>query len=146
MAHAGASRGAGWGVLTLGGFPGSRASVPGSAAGGDLSLLSGGGQLGYALAVARRLELAPVVGAEVEWVHGSGSGVARPADGDLLLLSFAGGGRAALPLSAGWAMFGQGLLSGLVTRPRFVLEGLGELYQPPGWGFCFSLGAEWRPP
>ena len=58
----------------------------------------------------------------------------------------ASGGRAALPLSANWAIFGQGLFSALVARPRFVLDGVGELYRPPAWGLRFSLGAEWRQP
>jgi len=147
LAHAGISRRAGWAVATFGAFPARHASVAGAAAGGDLSLFSFGAEVGYTIALAPKgFEVSPLVGGELDWVRGAGTGVAHPGDGSLLLVGLSGGGRAALPLSASWAIFGQGLFSALVARPRFVLDGVGELYRPPAWGLRFSLGAEWRQP
>lgn len=147
VAHAGISRSAGFAVAVLGFFPARHATVPGTSAGGELALFSFGAEAGYAVAVApQRFELSPVVGAELDWVAGAGTGIDHPADGNLLLVALSGGGRAALHLSPSWAVFGQGVVSALVARPRFVLDGVGELYRPPAWGLRFSLGAEWRPP
>lgn len=147
LAQAGISRGAGFALACLGFFPARHATVPEKSAGGDLSLFSFGAEAGYAVAVVpERFELSPVLGGELDWVRGVGTGVAHPAHGSLLLVGLSGGARAALRLSPGWVVFGQGLISALVARPRFVLDGVGELYRPPAWGLRFGLGAEWRPP
>jgi hypothetical protein len=130
--------------LNLGFFPARHASVAGSTAGGELALISVGPELGYAF-VWSGFEASPLLDLDLEWLRGSGSGIAHPADADLLLLGVGGGVRVALRPSPSWALVGHGMLSVLAARPRFVLEGIGPVYRPPSWGLRLGLGAEWRP-
>jgi hypothetical protein len=142
---AGMGRSGWWALGNVGFFPGRRASVAGSSAGGNLSLLSVGPELGYAITLGR-VEALPLVSLDLQWLRGSGRGVEYPTDAELLLVSLGGGARAGVRLSPSFALFGQALISALARRPRFVLEGIGPVYQPHAWGLRFSLGAEWRPP
>jgi hypothetical protein len=119
--------------------------VPGQRAGGDLSLLTTGVEVGFVALDAQLVEISPVLGAELEWVRGSGTGITDPTDASLLLLGFAAGGRAALRLTSQWALFAEGAFSALAARPRFVLQGVGQVYRPEAWGLRVGVGAEWRP-
>ncbi|HVY32311.1 MAG TPA: hypothetical protein VHB79_37500 [Polyangiaceae bacterium] len=132
-------------LLSVGFFPARHAGIAGSAAGGDLELGSLGTDVGYSFAF-QSLGVTPLAGVELDWLHGSGSGVARPASADLLLIGFEAGARVGLGVSRSWTVLGQGLVSVLAQRPRFVLDGLGEVFRPEPWGVRFGLGAEWREP
>lgn len=145
LARAGVARARGWAVASFGFFPNQRARVPQQSAGGDLSLLTSGIELGFVTLDAQLVEVSPLLGAELEWVRGSGTGVTDPSDANLLLLSFAAGGHAALRLTPQWALFAEGAFSALAARPRFVLGGVGQVYRPDAWGLRVGVGAEWRP-
>jgi hypothetical protein len=145
LARAGFARARGWAVASFGFFPERHASIPRQSGGGDLSLLTTGIEVGFVALDAHLVEVSPVLGTELEWVRGSGTGVTDPADAHLLLLGFAAGGRAALRLTSQWALCAEGAFSALVARPRFVLEGVGQVYRPEPWGLRVGVGAEWRP-
>jgi hypothetical protein len=145
LARAGVARARGWAGASFGFFPERHASVPGQRAGGDLSLLTTGIEVGFVALDAQRVEVSPVLGAELEWVRGSGVGVTDPAEADLLFLGVTAGGRADLRLTSQWALCAEGAFSALVARPRFVLEGVGQVYRPEPWGLRVGVGAEWRP-
>ena len=145
LAQGGVSRAHGWLLATLGYFPSRHTSVAGATAGGDLSLLSGGLEVGYGVDLnPSSLEVSPLVAAELEWVRGSGSGVEHPADAELLLLGLGAGGRASLRVTRSWLVVAQVVFSVLPRRPRFVLQGVGEVYRPEPWGLRLSFGVEWR--
>jgi hypothetical protein len=132
-------------LLDAGFFPERHAGVAGSSAGGDLELGSLGTNVGYAFAFSS-VRVTPLAGVELDWLHGSGSGVSQPGSADLLLIGFGGGARLGLSVSRSWTVYGQGQLSVLAQRPRFVLDGIGEVFRPEPWGLRFGLGAEWREP
>lgn len=132
-------------LLNVGFFPERHAGVAGSSAGGDLELGSLGTNVGYAFAFGS-VRVTPLAGVELDWLHGSGSGVTQPGSADLLLIGFEGGARLGLAISRSWSVYGQGHLSVLAQRPRFVLDGIGEVFRPEPWGLRFGLGAEWREP
>lgn len=131
--------------LNLGFFPERHAGVAGSSAGGELQLGSLGTDVGYVF-VLNGARVTPLAGIELAWLHGSGSGVTQPGSADLLLVGFEAGARLGLGVSRSWTVFGQGLGSVLAQRPRFVLDGIGEVFRPEPWGLRFGLGAEWREP
>jgi hypothetical protein len=132
-------------LAELGFFPSRHAEVDGAAAGGDLLMASGGGQLGYILRFGRAA-VAPIAGVELEWAHGAGSGVDHPDSADALLVAFQGGARLSLEVSRAWGLIGTVQFSTLANRPRFVLDGIGPVFQPDPWGLRFGVGAEWRRP
>jgi hypothetical protein len=144
-AHAGmASRH--WVVLgELGFFPPRHASVPASAAGGDLFMASGGGQLGY-LWQLHRLGLGPIAGAELQWLHGEGANVDAPQSADVMLVSVQAGARVSLVFSRSWALVAGAAVALPVNRPRFVVDGVGPVHRPDAWGVRFGFGVEWQQP
>jgi hypothetical protein len=143
--HGGLSRRSWLWLVNIGFFPERHAGIAGASAGGDLELGSLGTDVGYSFAF-ESMGVTPLGGLELDWLHGSGSGVTRPGSADLLLIGLEAGGRVGLGISRSWTVFGQGLVSVLVQRPRFVLDGIGEVFRPEPWGLRFGLGAEWREP
>lgn len=127
----------------VGFFPPQHAGIAGSEAGGELWLASVGPKLGYAFAVGSA-SVTPQLGLELQWVRGEGSGVENPSSAQAMLLGVEGGTRVGLRLSKSWHSFAEGAASMLVWRPRFVLNGVGEVHQPERLGLRFGLGAEWR--
>jgi len=145
VVHGGLSRRSWSWLLNIGFFPERHARVAGSSAGGDLELGSLGTHMGYAIALGNS-RLTPLAGVELDWLHGSGSGVTQPGTANLLLIGFEGGARWGFGVSRSWTLYGQGQLSVLAQRPRFVLDGIGEVFRPERWALRFGLGAEWREP
>jgi hypothetical protein len=144
-AHAGVSSGT-WLVLgELGFFPPRHASVDDSAAGGDVFMASGGGQLGYVLQL-DGLELGPTAGAELQWLHGEGANVDHPRSADVMLVSVQAGARVSLVFSRSWAIAAGAALARLVNHPRFVVDGVGPVHRPDAWGIRFGVGVEWQQP
>ena len=62
----------------------------------------------------------------------------------VLLVGVEAGTRVGVRLAQGWHGFAEGAVSALIWRPRFVLEGVGQVHQPERLGLRFGLGAEWR--
>lgn len=143
--HAGVSRRSWLWLAELGFHPERQATVAGSGAGGDLSMLGLSTGAGY-LVDLEPMAVGPVLGVEVGWLRGSGTGVQNPTRADVLLLSAHAGARYALTLSHEWALTAAGAFSALANRPRFVLDGIGPVYQPERWGWRLGVGAEWRSP
>jgi hypothetical protein len=129
--------------LDLGFFPPQHAGIAGSEAGGELWLASVGPKLGYGFAVGAA-SVTPRLGAELQLVRGAGSGVENPSGAQALLLGVEAGARVGLQLAKSWQGFAEGAVSALIWRPRFVLEGVGQVHQPERVGLRFGLGAEWR--
>jgi hypothetical protein len=87
--------------------------------------------------------IAPLVGTEVELIHGVGTGALKPRSGSTLIVGLEAGVRLTLLLSARWALLVQGELSVLTSTPSFYVEGATtDLYRPPGIGGRFGLGAQ----
>ena len=129
--------------LDLGFFPPQHAGIAGSEAGGALWLASAGPKLGYALLLGAA-SVTPHLGAELQLVRGSGSGVENPSSAQAVLVGVEAGTRVGLQLAKSWQGYAEGAVSGLVWRPRFVLDGVGQVHQPERLGLRFGLGAEWR--
>lgn len=143
--HAGVSRRSWLWLAELGFHPERQASVAGSRAGGDLSMLGLSTGAGYLLDL-EPMAVGPVAGVEIGWLRGTGTGVQNPTRAGVLLLSAHAGARYALTLSREWALTAAGAVSALANRPRFVLDGIGPVYQPERWGWRLGVGAEWRSP
>jgi hypothetical protein len=129
--------------LDLGFFPPQHAGIAGSEAGGELWLVSAGPKLGYTFAVGAA-SVTPRLGAELQFVRGEGSGVENPSSAQAVLVGGEAGTRVGLRLAKGWQGFAEGAVSALIWRPRFVLDGVGQVHQPERLGLRFGLGAEWR--
>lgn len=145
LAQGGVGVGPWLGLGQLGFFPERHASLNGSRAGGDFRLASAGAELAHLFALGR-VRLGPSAGAELQWVHGSGTGVKNPTDADVMLISLQAGVRASVPISPSWSLGTSGVFSWLANRPRFVLDAIGPVFQPERWGVRFGVGAEWRSP
>ncbi|HEY3493588.1 MAG TPA: hypothetical protein VGK73_02835 [Polyangiaceae bacterium] len=113
--------------------------------GGDLTLAVAGARAVYALAEGVP-EVALSAGVTLGWMHGSGTGVQNRDSGDLLLIAFEPGARAGYAVAPSFRLVADAALTLRVNRPRFVLEGIGEVHQPSRVGGEFGLGAEWCPP
>ena len=129
--------------LDLGFFPPQHAGIAGSEAGGELWLASAGPKLGYAI-VLGAASVTPRLGAELQLLQGSGSGVENPSSAQAVLVGVEAGARVSLELAKSWQGYAEGAVSALVWRPRFVLDGVGQVHQPERLGLRFGLGAEWR--
>lgn len=129
--------------LDVGFFPPQHAGIAGSEAGGELWLASVGPKLGYGFTVGAA-SLTPRLGAELQLVRGSGSGVENPSSAQAVLVGVEAGTRVGLQLAKSWQGYADGAVSALIWRPRFVLEGVGQVHQPERLGLRFGLGAEWR--
>jgi hypothetical protein len=129
--------------LDLGFFPPQHAGIAGSEAGGELWLASAGPKLGYAFPVGAA-SITPRLGAELQFVRGAGSGVENPSSAQAVLVGVEAGTRVGVQLAQGWQGFAEGAVSALIWRPRFVLDGVGQVHQPERLGLRFGLGAEWR--
>jgi hypothetical protein len=125
-------------------FPEQQAAVT-DTTGGELSLGVAGVRAVYAL-TGGAANVALTGGVSLGWMHGTGTGVLNRDSGDALLLAFVPGARGAFALSPSFSLTLDAALTVAVNRPRFVLEGLGEVYRPPTLGARFGLGAEWCPP
>jgi hypothetical protein len=125
-------------------FPEQHAAVT-DTTGGDLSLDAAGVRAAYALADGTP-NVALTGGVTLGWMHGTGTGVLNRNSGDALLLAFVPGARGTFALSPSLWLTLDAALVVAVNRPRFVLEGLGEVHRPSPVGARFGLGAEWCPP
>lgn len=123
-------------------FPERRAAVT-ATSGAELALALTGVRAVYQLTEGAA-QLGLSAGVTLGWMHGGGTGVARPASGDALLLAFEPGARAGYALTSSWALVVDAGLPLHVNRPRFVLAG-SDAYRPPVVGAQFGLGVEWRP-
>ncbi|HEX6277580.1 MAG TPA: hypothetical protein VFZ53_31265 [Polyangiaceae bacterium] len=127
----------------LGFFPEQHAEGP-DGTGGDLWMATGGARASYRLNE-RGPALLPFAGLSLSWLHGVGTNVENEASGDAGVVSVEPGLRVAYPL---WhlSLFGEGLLSIALNRPRFVLDGIGEVYAPSRFAGRFGVGLAWRAP
>ena len=129
----------------VGYFPPQHAAVTDSA-GGDVSLVSAGARGVYGLLGRGAPILGLSAGMSFGWLHGTGTGVANKESGDALVIGVEPGVRAGYALTASFALVADATLVLSLNRPRFVLEDLGEVFQPPRFAAQFGLGAEWSPP
>jgi hypothetical protein len=143
--HIGLARRSWLWLAELSAAPEQRANAAGSAAGGDIRLLGLSTGMAYMIDF-EPMSFGPMGGVELGWLHGSGNGVDNPARADALLLGLQAGFRYALGLSREWALLASATGSMLANRPRFVLDGIGPVYQPERWGARLGVGVEWHTP
>jgi hypothetical protein len=112
--------------------------------GGNLFVSTAGARAMYAFGEGTAT-LALSGGATLGWMHGTGTGALNRSSGDALLVALEPGVRAGYALSRSFSLVGDATLTMAVNRPRFVIDGLQEVYRPPEAGARFGLGAEWCP-
>jgi hypothetical protein len=88
------------------------------------------------------IEVGPCVGFELGRLHASGFGVTSPGEGSSLWAALEGGGVLSYRLFAQVAFVAR--LGAVVPllRPRFVLDNVGPVFQPPGVAARGSAGVE----
>jgi hypothetical protein len=128
----------------LGFFPEQHAEGP-DGTGGDLWMATAGARASYRLNE-RGPALLPFAGFSLSWLHGVGTNVENEASGDAGVVSLEPGLRVAYPLWEHLSLFGEGLLSIALNQPRFVLDGIGEVYAPSRLAGRFGVGLAWGAP
>jgi hypothetical protein len=123
----------------LGLFPAQRVTVPGGSA--DLSLITLGGSLGYALFEGL---LTPYAGLELDRLHGDGTAVETSASGSIWLLGVDAGLRVAFPVRALVRVVLDAHVSALAQQARFHFDPDSEVFRPFQLGAQLGLGAEIR--
>ncbi len=104
-----------------------------------------GGRASACLALdAGAFEVGPCAGLDVGAMWASSSGVSDPANGTSTYVSLAGGGWAAWSLADGIALRLDISVAGHLVAPRFVIEGVGALYEPWPVSIRGGLGLEAR--
>ena len=109
--------------------------------GGDFDLLVGT-LAGCAASRVSRVELGGCVGVEVGRLQGLGFGVSDPGSGADLWLALNASPRASLVLTPRWSLVAEIGVGVPLRRPRFVLDGVGAVFQASAVVGRASLGAE----
>lgn len=132
-----------WRVEVGGAYLLSQRATLSSNRGGDFDLLVGSVAGCGAVRVARA-QLGGCVGAELGRIQGLGFGVSDPGSGDDLWLAVNAVGRASFALTPRWVLVGEIGAGVPLRRPRFVLDGVGAVFQASGAVGRASLGVEVR--
>lgn len=127
-------------------LPSQRATIEGSRAGGDVSLLLGGATLRYRVLRAP-LELDAALAFEVGSLHAEAveaPEVPDVSEGRVLWLAPGAGLRAGYPISPHWVVQLGAMALFPLSRERFVVLGLGEVHRPPVATVRGTIGIEAR--
>ncbi len=120
---------------------GTHAGAPTPGPGGDFTFLAAGARVGHIWRVGR-FDLGPAGGAEIDRLHAEGYGVTSPSSDTGTWVTLRAGGTMAFWVVRGFALFSHIEATAPLSRPTFVLDGVGPVHRPAFFGGRAGLGAQ----
>ncbi len=113
-----------------------------ASAGGDFTFLAAGGGACLLLDLGSRVDVGPCLGLEVDRLHAAGTGVTTPTTDAGSWVSAGGGAHAVVWLFRGLGVQADISVHAPLSRPSFVLEGLGSVHRPAVFAGRAAVGLE----